>query len=72
MDLNKAIDEPRIHLEGNTLFYEPGIILPKNYNSKNIILNAFDNKNLFFGGVNAVSSHEAIADKRRGGSGTIC
>ena len=72
MDLNKAIDEPRIHLEGNTLFYEPGIKLPKNYISENIILNAFDNKNLFFGGVNAVSSHEAIADKRRGGSGTIC
>ncbi|MBS83508.1 MAG: hypothetical protein CMD65_05165 [Gammaproteobacteria bacterium] len=72
MSLNKAIDEPRIHLEGNTLFYEPGIILPEKYNSKYIHLNRFDDKNLFFGGVNAVSSNEAIADKRRGGTGIFC
>ena len=72
MDLNKAINEPRNHLEGDTLFFEPGIILPKKYNYKNIKLNKFANKNLFFGGVNAVSSNEAIADKRRGGTGIIC
>ena len=61
---------PRIHLEGDTLFYEPGIKIP-NQKIKDIILNAFDNKNLFFGGVNAVSRKSAIGDNRRGGYGII-
>ena len=71
MSLNKAIDAPRLHLEGNTLFHEPGIVFPKNFTPKNISLNGFDKKNLFFGGVNAVSSTEAIGDKRRGGVGIV-
>ena len=70
MNLDDSISAPRIHLEGNTLFYEPGIIIP-NQKIKNIILNAFDNKNLFFGGVNAVSTDSAIGDNRRGGYGII-
>ena len=65
MSLNDAISYPRIHLEGNTLFYEPGIDIPSN-KIENAIINSFNKKNLFFGGVNAVSYNEAVGDERRG------
>ena len=71
MTLEDAISAPRIHLEGDTLFYEPGIKCPEKNKIKNIKLNSFNKKNLFFGGVNAVSLNEAVGDKRRGGSGII-
>ena len=71
MDLHKAVDTPRIHLEGKTLFYEPEIKISKNI-SKNVALNAFNEKNLFFGGVNAVSRNNAVGDHRRGGHGITC
>ena len=70
MNLKDAISNPRLHLEGNTLFYEPNIEIPKD-KLKNIILNSFNNQNLFFGGVNAVSQTDAIGDNRRGGCGLI-
>ena len=70
MKLSDAISSSRIHLEGNTLFYEPGIKIPYE-KIKNIILNDFNNQSLFFGGVNAVSAHDAIGDKRRGGYGIV-
>ena len=69
-NLEDSISSPRIHLEGNTLFYEPGIQIPNN-KIKNMILNGFDSQNLFFGGVNAVSTDSAIGDKRRGGHGIV-
>jgi len=68
LNLKNSIEAPRLHLEGNTLFYEPGIIIPK---IKNLKLTSFDNKNLFFGGVNGVSITEAVGDQRRGGYGII-
>ena len=68
LSLEKSINNPRMHLEGNTLFYEPGIIIPE---IKYLNLNSFDKINLFFGGVNGVSLSEAIGDKRRGGHGII-
>ena len=71
MSVSDAINSPRIHLEGNTLFHEPGIIVPNNQ-LKDVIINSFNNKNLFFGGVNAVSEANAIGDERRGGHGIIC
>ena len=71
MNLFDAISSPRIHLEGKTLFYEPGISLSNNNKIKNIKFNSFNNKNLFFGGVNAVSENEAVGDDRRGGYGII-
>jgi len=69
--LEKSIDEPRIHLEGSTLFFEPGVNLPDESCLKGIKLNSFNDKNVFFGGVNAVSEDEAIGDKRRGGYGIV-
>ena len=68
MSLSNAISSPRIHLEGINLFYEPGITFKK---IKALKLISFDNKNLFFGGVNGVSNTEAIGDQRRGGYGII-
>ena len=70
MNLSEAINAPRVHLEGNTLFHEPGVLIP-NEKLKNIIINSFQNKNLFFGGVNAVNTSEAVGDERRGGVGEI-
>jgi len=69
MSLKDAICEPRIHLEGNTLFCEPNINLPE---LNKININHFKNQNVFFGGVNAVSNKEAVGDERRGGNGVIC
>ena len=71
LSLKDAISSPRIHLEGNTLFYEPGINVPNSIYLKNIKHNPFQDKSLFFGGVNTVSINEAIGDERRGGIGEI-
>jgi len=72
MPLKEAISMPRLHLEGNELFFEPDILLPKNRNDiKHLLLNPFHEKSLFFGGVNCVSPTQAIGDKRRGGVGKI-
>ena len=71
MSLKDAISHPRVHLEGNTLFHEPEINIPIN-KIKDVVINSFNKKNLFFGGVNAVSAKEAIGDERRGGYGIIC
>jgi len=35
-------------------------------------INQWNEKNLFFGGVNAVTKNEAVSDIRRGGCGLIC
>ena len=69
--LEDAILSPRIHLEGGELYFEPGIDISKNDISDHIMLHPFEEKNLFFGGVNAVSKDEAIGDKRRGGYGVV-
>lgn len=72
-DLEKSIYSSRIHLEGTDLHLEPGIrekIDLKGIN--NLKINEFSDINLFFGGVNAVSMNEAVADPRRGGSSLVC
>ena len=71
MSLADAITAPRIHLEGNVLFHEPDVLLPEKKYLNKIKINSFNKKNLFFGGVNAVSSYEAVGDERRGGIGII-
>ncbi len=68
MDLQKSVDEGRVHFENEEVFIEPGF-------SKEVIekiekffkVSIFKEKNLFFGGVNAVSGDfDAGSDKRRG------
>ena len=71
MSLKNAIEAPRIHLEKNSLYFEPDIYIPIDDNINHLKLNPFKNKHLFFGGVNAVSEKEAVGDSRRGGVGRI-
>ncbi len=70
MDLESAVHAARIHLEGNVLHFEPGTILE--HLPDDIQLHPWNEQNLFFGGVNAVTPAEAIGDPRRGGTGIIC
>ena len=71
MSLKKSIYEPRLHLEEDCLYLESGIVID-NKLVNNIKINSFKDINLFFGGVNAVTNTEAIADPRRGGVGLEC
>jgi hypothetical protein len=70
MDLEPAVHAARIHLEGSVLHFEPETALeslPDNFQ-----LHPWDEINLFFGGVNAVTPTSAVGDPRRGGTGIIC
>ena len=72
MNLDNAIRAPRMHLEGTTLHCEPGIKVPnKNKLSNSIHIHQWNEQNLFFGGVNAATRHEAVGDPRRDGAGII-
>ena len=71
MPLDIAINEPRLHLEGNELYFEEGIKIPKSKKIEHLKLNPFENKHLFFGGVNAVGLDNAVGDQRRGGIGEV-
>ena len=69
MDLESAVYAARIHLEGSVLHFEPETTLeslPHNFQ-----LHPWDEINLFFGGVNAVTSTDGISDIRRGGKFAI-
>ena len=71
MPLKEAINKSRIHLEGKELYYEPGIKIPHHSYTEHIKMTPFEEKSLFFGGVNCVTKNEAIGDTRRGGVGEI-
>ena len=71
MNLNEAILKSRVHLEGDTLYCEPGIKIPDIAHFRKLKISSFNDKNVFFGGVNAVSKSEAVGDDRRGGYGFI-
>lgn len=66
--LEEAILSPRVHLEGNELYLEPGINISPRDVPDHISLHAFEEKNLFFGGVNAVTLIDGFSDPRRGGT----
>ena len=72
MNLKESVEAPRIHLEGSTLHFEPFAPIPnKIFLPEYIQFLKWDNQNLFFGGVNAVTLTEAVGDSRRGGAGCI-
>ena len=71
ISLKDSIYHPRLHLEEDCLHIEPGIIID-NKLINSIKTNLFADINLFFGGVNAVTDTEAVADPRRGGMGIVC
>jgi len=64
MSLKEAISKPRIHLEGSALHCEPHIHHPE-YQTKNVVL--WEEKSMYFGGVNACSLSDSVADERRSG-----
>ena len=71
MSLEEAIQAPRIHLEENIIHCESGI------NTAKLIfpwstIHHWHEKNLFFGGVNAVTPTNAVGDPRRSGYGLVC
>lgn len=69
MDLKTAVHAARIHLEGNVLHFEPDTQLEDL--PGDIQLHSWDDQNLFFGGVNAVTPNDACGDLRRCGSGLL-
>jgi len=68
----KAVELPRLHLEGNTLYAEPGILSDqvKEKVLKLYRLVEFSNLNVFFGGVQVVAPTKGTGggDPRRGGT----
>jgi len=67
MSVQEAIDEPRIHYEGGTIFTEPPLHVELDGLRDIYELNEFKSLNLFFGGVQAVSADfDGGADPRRG------
>jgi gamma-glutamyltranspeptidase/glutathione hydrolase len=69
-EIQEAVDAPRIHFEKGEVFFEPGydpeIVKAVNARYKTTL---FEEKSLFFGGVNAVTGDfEGGADSRRGGA----
>ena len=66
--LKESIESFRVHLEGDNLYYEDGAEIKFNEIDLKLNLKPFNNKSLFFGGVNAVTTSEAYSDARRGGA----
>ena len=70
MNLEEAIQAPRIHLEENIIHCESGINTAK-LSFPWSTIHHWHEKNLFFGGVNAVTPTNAIGDTRRCGYGLV-
>ena len=68
-DIKQAVELPRIHYENHTVFMEPGFTEDVIKKSKQLYETVvFDEKSLFFGGVQAVTGdYEGASDPRRGG-----
>jgi gamma-glutamyltranspeptidase/glutathione hydrolase len=73
MDVRDAVEAPRLHWDGEWLQLEPGFApeaidaLQRRWN-----VNAWDERNLYFGGVHAVDpSGVAAGDPRRGGRAEV-
>ncbi len=67
MDLASAIESPRIHIEENVLHHEPfgGSSTFSGFKTKNVV--SWEEKNMYFGGVNAAGEASAFGDNRRSG-----
>lgn len=70
MDVEAAVDAPRLHLADGIVHVEPGI----EYEGENVV--RWREKNLYFGGVSAVEVRAdgtlaAAGDPRRGGAGMV-
>ena len=71
MTAQAAVDAPRLHLDGDELYAEPGVA---DLAATGLPVTTFRAPNLFFGGCQAVARHPATgalsggADARRGGA----
>lgn len=70
LDIAAAVQAPRVHLEGDVIYHEPGIDLDAaTAGSREVV--RFHDLNLFFGGVQAVQRRDGVllgaGDPRRGG-----
>jgi gamma-glutamyltranspeptidase/glutathione hydrolase len=71
-DARSAVEAPRLHLEGDTVYAEPGLDLSTLDHARQIT--TFADRNLFFGGAQAVERDRATGtltgagDPRRGGA----
>jgi len=72
LDVDAAVQAPRVHFEGDTVFAEPGVDLAPLREQGRVVVE-FRDRNLFFGGVNAVQAHppSGAGDPRRGGAARV-
>jgi gamma-glutamyltranspeptidase / glutathione hydrolase len=76
LDARAAVEAPRLHLEQDTVYTEPGID-PEGLDAEGRTLAPFRARNLFFGGVQAVERDVATGrltgagDPRRGGAAVV-
>jgi gamma-glutamyltranspeptidase/glutathione hydrolase len=75
MDAQAAIDAPRVHYEDGVVYTEPGVDADA-LRGAGYTLTPFRDRNLFFGGAQAVAreadgSFEGGGDPRRGGAATV-
>ena len=66
LSLEESVSLDRLYVEGGTLFTEPGIKLEGDA-MKMYSQSSFNERNLFFGGVNAAAVDDAFGDSRREG-----
>jgi gamma-glutamyltranspeptidase/glutathione hydrolase len=78
LPIAEAIEQPRIHLDGEILHAEPGIpgAALRELERNGYVLEQWAERNLYFGGVSAVAMRadgepEACGDPRRGGFGFL-
>lgn len=68
MDIERAILSPRIHWDGEILQMEPGYPAHSVAALRSVMpVNVWNEPNMYFGGVHAVTAERGAADPRRGG-----
>ncbi len=69
MDIEKAILAPRIHWDGEILQMEPGYPAESVAELRSFMpVNVWGERNMYFGGVHAITAGKGAADPRRGGA----
>ncbi len=68
LELEEAVESPRLHVEGNDLHLEPGFPAESVAALRDdLTAHHWDHRSMFFGGVHAVAGSRGAGDPRRGG-----
>ena len=67
MTIGAAVDSPRLHIEAGVLHHEPFKEKKDLYSFKSAEVVSWEEKNMYFGGVNAASVGSSFGDDRRSG-----